>query len=135
MVFIVIRVADKFVLSFNAANVTGNPMVLHCAVYQSPLNGVLSDTVTQTLSWGIDGSCSKRVRLELKKFSLPEEKNASQQNKVEKYSNYLVDMVRMTWKCVSFSDFRLDVFPSLHHVHTVSNMYFLDFVAISWEGE
>ena len=101
IVFIVVRVADKFVLSFNAANVTGNPMVLHCAVHQSPLNGALSDTVNRTLSWGMDGSCSRRVRLELKKFSLPEE-DASQHNIVEKYSNYLVDMVKMTWKCVSF---------------------------------
>ena len=102
--FIVVRVADKFVLSFNAANVTGNPMELHCAVYQSPLNGVLSDKVSQTHCWTINGSCSKRVRLELKKFILTEERNISKQDVVEKYSRYLTDLVRLTWKCVSFTE-------------------------------
>ena len=102
--FIVIRIADKFVLSFNAANVTGNPMELHCAVYQSPLNGVLSDTVSQTHCWIINGSCSKRVRLELKKFILAEEKDTSKQDQAEKYSKYLTDLVRLTWKCVSFTE-------------------------------
>ena len=99
--FIVVRIADKFVLSFNAANVTGNPMELHCAVYQSPLNGVLSDAVSQTHCWTINGSCSKRVRLELKKFILAEERDASKQDQAEKYSKYLTDLVRLTWKCVS----------------------------------
>lgn len=94
--------ADKFALSFNAANVTGNPMELHCAVYQSPLNGMLSDVVVQKHYWTINGSCSKRVTLELKKFILAEDIDASQQDKVEEYSNYLADMVKLTWKCVSF---------------------------------
>ena len=98
-----VRIADKFVLSFNAANTTGNPMDLHCAVYQSPLNGVLSDMVSQTHCWTIDGSCSKRVTLELKKFILSEEGDASKQDHVESYSKYLTKMVRLTWKCVSFT--------------------------------
>lgn len=78
-------------------------MDLHCAVYQSPLNGVLSDMVSQTHCWTIDGSCSKRVTLELKKFILSEEGDASKQDHVESYSKYLAKMVKLTWKCVSFT--------------------------------
>ena len=92
-------------LSFNAANVTGNPMELHCAVYQSPLNGLLSDVVSQTHCFNIGGSSSKRVTLELKKFILAEDRDASQQDKVVEYCNYLADMVKLMWKCVSFINY------------------------------
>jgi len=104
--------ADKFVLCFNAANVTGNPMELHCSVYQSPLNGVLCDMTSQSYCWTINGSCTKRVTIELKKFSLVEKKNANEQDKAEQYSKYLADLVRLTWKCVSL------LFQSLQGHHT-----------------
>lgn len=96
-----VRFTDKFVLSFNAANMTGDPMDLHCTIHQSQLNGLLCDTPSQVHHWTIGGSGSKRVTLELRKFILPDEKGTSDQSEVEKYSNYLADLVRLTWKCVS----------------------------------
>lgn len=93
------------------ANMTGSRMELHCAIHQSPLNGLLSDTVSHNDCWIIDGSCSKRVTLELKKFSLAKGKDASAQDKVEIYSKYLAELVKLTWKCVS-----LISVPSWDHI-------------------
>ena len=108
-------------LSFNVANVTGSPVDLRCAVYQSPLNGLSSDVVSQTHCWSIGGSCSKRVTLELKKFILNEDRDASQQDKVVEYSDYLANMVKLMWNCVSF----INYCTLYHHMPYIGDQSFL----------
>jgi len=100
--FLSCRATNKFTLKFNAINATPNPLELCCAVYQSPVDGSLTDAPTHTQSWNIDGSCNKRMAVELKKFVLPELEEASEEEVLEQYQHHLANLVRITWTSVSF---------------------------------
>jgi len=77
--------------------------MLCCAVHQSPVDGSLSDTPTHTDCWNIEGSCNRRVEIELKKFNLTDFlEELSEQEELEQYQQHLASVVRLTWTSVSF---------------------------------